>query len=83
MALLTDAHFKTHQAMINVHAESITSNQYWKIRCRESEIEWVANCISGWLYMNGQPTIITPTARGISQAYRILAKLSKPTGKEK
>ncbi len=45
---------------------------YWELVCLASEIEWTANVISAALLMEGQPTIVTPTYRGILHAYRLL-----------
>ena len=36
---------------------------YWRVRCREAEIEWVANCLSFMLLQAGLPVIVPPTAR--------------------
>ena len=38
-------------------------DDYWKIRCYEAEVEWVANCISFALVNEGQKPIIEPTVR--------------------
>ena len=44
---------------------------YWKVRCREAEIEWTCNCVSAALANEGKPPIIPPTAR----AYLKLAEI--------
>ena len=48
------------------------ADNYWKIRCREAEIEWVANCVSAVLHNQGLPTIISPTVRGYLKAASIV-----------
>lgn len=45
---------------------------YWYWRCREAEIEWVCNVVSAMLMNEGLPTIIPPTARGVTKAAEIL-----------
>jgi hypothetical protein len=45
---------------------------YWWYRCYELEVEWVCNCVSAVLWNQGLPTIITPTARGLFQAAKII-----------
>ena len=45
---------------------------YWYWRCREAEIEWVANVISAILHAQGQPGIVPPTARGMFKAAEII-----------
>ena len=45
---------------------------YWRIRCFESEVEWVCNVVSAALQNQGLPTIVVPTARGYSAAAGIL-----------
>jgi len=72
LKLLTDARLKTLQAFHDVHDEKVESDEYWKIRCRESEIEWTANCVSAVLANQGLPTIVPPTARGTLKAAEIV-----------
>jgi hypothetical protein len=45
---------------------------YWRIRCYEAEVEWVCNVVSAMLMNEGKETIITPTARGVLHAAKIL-----------
>lgn len=46
--------------------------RYWWYRCFQAEVEWVCNVVSASLYNQGMPVIITPTARGMMQAAKIL-----------
>lgn len=48
------------------------SRLYWHQRCREAEVEWVANCVSAALVNSGVPGIVPVTARGFLAAARIL-----------
>jgi len=48
------------------------SNDYWRIRCRQAEIEWVCNVVSAMLANSGLTPIITPTARGVQKAASIV-----------
>jgi hypothetical protein len=45
---------------------------YWYWRCRECEIEWVANVISAMLMNQGLPGIVPVTARGVLKAIDIV-----------
>lgn len=64
-----------HQQMtINARNEQIDLKEYWKIRCREVEVEWVCNVVSAMLFNQKLPTIVIPTARGFIQADRILKR---------
>lgn len=45
---------------------------YWRARCFEAEVEWVANCLSAALENAGLPGIVPTTARGWLHAARIL-----------
>lgn len=46
---------------------------YWEIRSREAEIEWVCNVVSSLLAQNGHPVITMVTTRGMMAAHRIMA----------
>lgn len=66
-------------AQLLFHAGNDTHNKaraqapdYWYWRCREAEIEWVANVLSAFLMNDGLPPIMTPTYRGVMMAARIL-----------
>lgn len=48
------------------------AEDYWEVRCRELEIEWVANVLSAALQNSGLATIVTPTYRGTMKAADIL-----------
>lgn len=71
-ALLQECGDKTAQALHASHANEITTDAYWEVRCFELEVEWVANCISAVLMNQGLPVIINPTARGMMQAAKIV-----------
>ena len=45
---------------------------YWRVRCREAEIEWVCNVVSAMLVNEKKSPIIPPTARGTITAGKIL-----------
>jgi hypothetical protein len=48
------------------------SPDYWYWRCRELEIEWVANVLSVMLLQQDLPVIVQPTLRGMLKAMDIL-----------
>lgn len=49
------------------------AGNYWEVRCREAEIEWVCNVVSAVLVMSkAGPPITMVTARGVMAANRIL-----------
>lgn len=54
------------------NARVFDRQKYWWYRCFELEVEWVCNVVSAALMNSGEPVIITPTARGIIQAAKIL-----------
>jgi hypothetical protein len=64
--------------LIKVHSEAMAlwggndHDAYWEARCKEAEIEWVANVVSAALQANGQPEIVAPTCRGVMKAAEIL-----------
>lgn len=70
--LLKEAGKRTEEAKRRLHLEEISAGQYWRTRCREAEIEWVANVVSATLVANKLTPIIVPTARGCMHAARIL-----------
>jgi hypothetical protein len=72
LQLLAQAHQRTQEAFARVHADEISSDEYWRVRCREAEIEWIANVVSAMLVNQGLDPIVTPTYRGVMQAARIL-----------
>jgi hypothetical protein len=48
------------------------AHDYWYWRCRQAEIEWVANVVSAILHAQGVPPIATVTARGMLKAAEII-----------
>lgn len=56
-------------------SESTEENlsNYWKVRCSEAEIEWVANVVSAVLMNEGYEIIVPPTAHGVMKAHEILS----------
>lgn len=70
--ILKSAQQKTHEAHRRFHLSEISLDSYWRKRCFEIEIEWVANVVSAALINAGQRPIITPTARGALKAAEIL-----------
>lgn len=56
---------RTHHTVHDITA-------YWRARCKEAEIEWIANCMSAVLVNNGMRPIIPYTARGALHAHHIL-----------
>jgi hypothetical protein len=74
--LLAAARTATRDAQLVPQRDSTIS--YWEIRCREAEIEWVANCLSAALAGIGLRTIITPTARGYMKAAEVLGVRGAP-----
>jgi len=51
---------------------------YWHQRCKELEIEWVANCISAALVNQGERPLIPPTARALMHISTILGVVPSP-----
>lgn len=51
------------------------NHHYWRLRHREVQIEWVANCLSAALVNSGIEPIVPVTARGMMQADRVLKSL--------
>lgn len=64
-ALLKEAARKTSLARARLHESEIRPQDYWQERCREAEIEWVADCVSVVLMNQGLPPIIQPTGRAM------------------
>jgi len=64
--LLHDAQRKMLDAYLH------EAEQYWFWRCREAEIEWVANVMSCILDAQGLPPITTMTYRGMTRAAEII-----------
>jgi len=64
----------TFHAMESVHNGEISHDEYWKIRCREAEVEWVANCVSAILVNSGKPALFVhlPTARAVLKTAEVV-----------
>lgn len=69
--LLAESREKVHAGLLRRENE-VDTTRYWYLRCYEAEVEWVCNVVSAALMNIGQPTIIPPTARGVSKAAEIL-----------
>lgn len=70
--LLEDAHNKMQQAFFRVSEKEISDGEYWRVRCRQAEIEWMANCVSAVMMNEGLEPIIPPTARAVLAVAKIL-----------
>lgn len=53
-------------------ARAVKGEDYWRIRCFESEVEWVCNVVSSMLRNQGLQQIVIPTCRGLQKAAEIL-----------
>lgn len=71
-SLLDQVARNRQQAFMRLHEQEISTQEYWKTRCREAEIEWVLNVVSAALHNSGQPPITAFTARGVLAAAKIL-----------
>jgi hypothetical protein len=72
-ALCREAGKRTSDAKARFHLGEISSDEYWKTRCREAEIEWIANVVSVVLVRDGNPPIVSPTVRAALLAQSILS----------
>jgi hypothetical protein len=72
--LLAEARQETVKARRAIGDESDQAlvDAYWRIRCRELEIEWVCNVASAALMNQGLRVIVPPTARGVMKAAEIV-----------
>ncbi len=70
--LMADSRKKLQQAFIRVSEKEISDGEYWRVRCREAEIGWVANCVSVILVNQGLPPIAPPTARAALTVSKII-----------
>ena len=77
--VLSDVRKATQQAYRDSGEGKISGDEYWKIRCREAEAEWVCNCVSALLANAGMPPIdsLMPTARGVMKAASIVGVSEK------
>lgn len=48
-------------------------DNFWEIKCRAAEIEWVCNVVSAVLVQNGFPAIVPVTCGGVLAANRIIS----------
>jgi hypothetical protein len=53
------------------------AENYWWIRCFESEVEWVCNCASAILRNQNLPEINCPTYRGVMKAAEVIGVAEK------
>ena len=70
--LLEESGRKTEEARIRFHLGEISIDEYWGIRCKEAEIEWISNVVSVVLVRDGHPPITPPTVRAAMTAAAIL-----------
>lgn len=71
-ALLDGARRRTEEARNRFHLGETAIGEYWRVRCKEAEIEWTCNVVSVLLMSNGEPVIVPPTARAAVMAGTIL-----------
>lgn len=77
--LLREAGQKTRAARVRVQEGESNPNDYWRARCRELEIEWIANCVSVMLVRQGIEPIVPPTVRAALAVGRVVGvKEEKP-----
>jgi hypothetical protein len=55
-------------------AQQRGADNYWELRCRAAEIEWVMNCVSVVLVNSGDKPLVfgQPSARAVATASRVL-----------
>lgn len=70
--LLKEAAQRTLEANSRFHCGEISIDDYWRVRCREAEVEWVANCVSVIEIEKGRPPIVIPTARAVLAVAKIV-----------
>ena len=71
-AILRNASARTTEAAVTARENGGWMENYWRIRCFEIEIEWVANVVSAMLQNEGKPVIVPPTCRGVMKVAEIL-----------
>lgn len=69
--LLKEAREETVRAR-DRRREMLPAEDFWWHRCREAEIEWVANCVSVILVNEGMEPIVPPTAKALLAVSRIV-----------
>lgn len=74
VALWDAARTKANEMLNSVRDDKVSSEEYWKARCYEAEIEWVANVVSAALHNQGEQPLAAhlPTVRGYIKAAEIL-----------
>jgi hypothetical protein len=83
LILLREEQKKTRELRIGMSSpgtaeRAAESRAYWHQRCREAEIEWVANCISAALWNEGKTPLIPPTARALKHVATIVGVAPLP-----
>lgn len=77
LLLLNQVRTEVSDAFKNEAAE----DPYWKVRCKEAEIEWVCNCVSALRHLpvasplHVEFYIVQPTARGVLKAHEVLRRV--------
>lgn len=74
--LLTAAGRKTWNAY------ALQAKDYWRVRCFELEVAWVANVVSAMLWNQGAEVIIPPTAHGVLKAAAILGGVGEKNAEQ-
>lgn len=72
LELLADAGKRMQEAFVRVNEKEISDGEYWRVRCRQAEIEWMANCVSAIMMNEGLTPIVPPTARAVLAVAQIL-----------
>lgn len=62
----------TREARARVDLGEISGDEYWRTRCFEAEVEWVANCVSVILLRIGLKPIVPPTMRAAQTVAQII-----------
>jgi hypothetical protein len=70
--LLRDAEGRCMRSREETEGPDSDIEDYWRERYRAIQIEWVCNTVSAMLMNEGKATIVTPTARGVMNAARIV-----------
>jgi hypothetical protein len=67
---------KTSDERNIAHRNDVGEKEYWKIACKNAEIEWVLNCISAVLMNEGVRPLLSwhPTARAVMKASEVLGE---------
>jgi hypothetical protein len=67
--------FKQAQAN-TLAARAAQAKDYWRVRYKELQVEWVLDVLSAAMLNDGQQPLITPTGRGMKKAADILGVAS-------